>query len=131
MELLITEPAADTIPQPGDSPTDLSIVDRLAESGAESPKGAGVEPINMGLETRQPRNRDPIALRNSQDPSDCWKLFVGEMWKLFVDGASNRHGAGLSIVLISPDGLTIEHSITLGFPASNNEAEYEALLAGL
>ena len=53
------------------------------------------------------------------------------MWKLFVDGASNRHGAGLGIVLISPDGLTIEHSITLGFPASNNEAEYEALLAGL
>ena len=53
------------------------------------------------------------------------------MWKLFVDGASHRHGAGLGIVLISPDGLTIEHSITLGFPASNNEAEYEALLAGL
>ncbi|GMQ03573.1 hypothetical protein CsSME_00049329 [Camellia sinensis var. sinensis] len=53
------------------------------------------------------------------------------MWKLFVDGASNRHGAGLGIVLISSHGLTIEHSITLGFPASNNEAEYEALLAGL
>ena len=48
-----------------------------------------------------------------------------------MDGASNRHGAGLGIVLISPDGLTIEHSITLGFSASNNEAEYEALLAGL
>ena len=58
-------------------------------------------------------------------------LEAREMWKLFVDGASNRHGAGLGIVLISPVGLTIEHSITLGFPASNNEAEYEALLAGL
>ena len=56
---------------------------------------------------------------------------MGEMWKLFVDGASNHHGAGLGIVLISPDGLTIEHSITLGFSASNNEAEYEALLAEL
>ena len=33
--------------------------------------------------------------------------------------------------MISPDGLTIEHSITLGFPASNNEAEYEALFADL
>ncbi|XP_028109536.1 uncharacterized protein LOC114308194 [Camellia sinensis] len=53
------------------------------------------------------------------------------MWKLFVDGASNRHGAGLGIVLTSPDGLIIEQAITLGFPASNNEAEYEALLAGL
>ena len=53
------------------------------------------------------------------------------MWKLFVDGASNRHGAGLGIVLISPAGLTIDHSITLGFSASNNEAEYEALLPEL
>ncbi|GMP28712.1 hypothetical protein CsSME_00004146 [Camellia sinensis var. sinensis] len=69
--------------------------------------------------------------RASSDPSTCWKLFVGEMWKLFVDGASNRHGAGLSIVLISPDGLVVEQAINLGFPASNNEAEYEAFLAGL
>ncbi|GMP46078.1 hypothetical protein CsSME_00014370 [Camellia sinensis var. sinensis] len=53
------------------------------------------------------------------------------MWKLFVDGASNRHGAGLGIVLTSPEGMIIEQAITLGFPASNNEAEYEALLAGL
>lgn len=126
-----TEPVAGIIPQPGDLPTDLGIVDQLAKSGAKSPKGAKVEPISAKLEIGQPSNRDPITLRNSQDPSECWKLFVGEMSKLFVDGASNRHGAGLGIVLISPDGLTIEHSITLGFPASNNEAEYEALLAGL
>ncbi|GMP69335.1 hypothetical protein CsSME_00028635 [Camellia sinensis var. sinensis] len=72
-----------------------------------------------------------IELRSSQNPSDCWKLFIGEMWKLFIDSASNRHGAGLGIVLTSPDGLIIEQAITLGFPASNNEAEYEALLAGL
>ena len=53
------------------------------------------------------------------------------MWKLFVDGASNRHGAGLGIVLISPDDLVVEQAVNLGFPASSNEAEYEALLAGL
>ena len=53
------------------------------------------------------------------------------MWKFFVDEASNKHEAELGVVLISPDGLTIEHSITLGFSASKNEAEYEALLAGL
>ena len=126
-----SEPAAGFTPQPGDSPTDLGITDQLAESGVESPRGTEFEPVNTKLDTAQPSSCDPIALRNSQDPSDCWKLFVGDMWKLFVDGASNRHGAGLGIVLISPDGLTIEHSITLGFPASNNEAEYEALLAGL
>ncbi|GMP68249.1 hypothetical protein CsSME_00027924 [Camellia sinensis var. sinensis] len=82
----------------------------------------------MDLEENTSNTQDPKA---SSDPSTCWKLFVGEMWKLFVDGASNRHGARLSIVLISPDGLVVEQAVNLGFPASNNEAEYEALLAGL
>lgn len=53
------------------------------------------------------------------------------MWKGFIDGASNRHGAGLGVVLISPGGLTIEHYIAHGFPTSNNEAKYEALLVVL
>ena len=34
-------------------------------------------------------------------------------------------------MLISPDGEILEQSIRLGFTASNNEAEYEALIAGL
>jgi ribonuclease HI len=52
-------------------------------------------------------------------------------WKLFVDGASNMRGAGAGAVLISPEGLILEQAIRLGFLASNNEAEYEALLIGL
>ena len=82
----------------------------------------------MDLEENTSNAQDPKA---SSDPSTCWKLFVREMWQRFVDGASNRHGAGLGIVRISPDGLVIEQVVNLGFPASNNEAEYEALLAGL
>ena len=35
------------------------------------------------------------------------------------------------MVLVSPDGLVIEQAIRLFFKASNNEAEYDALLAGL
>ncbi|XP_028057643.1 uncharacterized protein LOC114261567 [Camellia sinensis] len=53
------------------------------------------------------------------------------MWKRFVDGASNSHDAWLGVVFTSPYELTIEHAIALGFPASNNEAKYEALLANL
>ena len=33
--------------------------------------------------------------------------------------------------MISPDGITLENSLRLGFLATNNEAEYEALLARL
>ena len=50
--------------------------------------------------------------------------------RVFVDGASSAIGAKAGIFIISP-GVKVEHSFRLGFKASNNEAEYEALLAGL
>ena len=37
----------------------------------------------------------------------------------------------MGLVLISPEGITIEKSLRLGFLATNNEAEYEALLEGM
>ncbi|KAI5316374.1 hypothetical protein L3X38_036081 [Prunus dulcis] len=54
-----------------------------------------------------------------------------DMWQLHVDGASNHKGARAGVVIITPDGTLLEQAITLGFSASNNEAEYGALLAGL
>ena len=41
----------------------------------------------------------------------------------------NSSGAGL--VLQSHDGFLIEYAMKLDFPTTNNEAEYEALIAGL
>ena len=52
-------------------------------------------------------------------------------WKVFVDGTSNATGARVRIVIITPDGISLEHSFKLGIRASNNEAEYEAMLVGL
>ena len=40
-------------------------------------------------------------------------------------------GAGAGIIIITAEGIRLEHSFRLGFKASNNEAEYEALIAGL
>lgn len=60
-----------------------------------------------------------------------WRMLHGDIWKLFVDGASNYKGSGAGIVLIAPCGTTHEHALKLNFSASNNEAEYEALIAGL
>lgn len=48
-----------------------------------------------------------------------------------MDGVSNRKGVGLGIVLTDPEGEIIEQAIRLMFPASNNEAEYEVVVAGL
>ena len=37
----------------------------------------------------------------------------------------------MDLVLTSPEGITIEKSLRLGFLATNNEGEYEALLVGM
>ena len=52
-------------------------------------------------------------------------------WKVYVDGAANQRGSGIGLVLISPEGIAIEKLLRLGFSATNNEAEYEALLQGM
>ncbi|XP_073313426.1 uncharacterized protein [Primulina huaijiensis] len=52
-------------------------------------------------------------------------------WKVYVDGSSSKYGSGLGVVLISPAGEEVKLAVRLDFRASNNEAEYEAVLAGL
>ena len=52
-------------------------------------------------------------------------------WKLSVNGASNAQGSGAGLILTSPEGIDIEYTLRFGFRTSNNEAEYEAVIAGL
>ena len=52
-------------------------------------------------------------------------------WKLSVDGALNAQGSGVGLILTSPEGIDIEYALRFGFNTSNNEAEYEAVIAGL
>ncbi|WOH00585.1 hypothetical protein DCAR_0519954 [Daucus carota subsp. sativus] len=54
-----------------------------------------------------------------------------DYWLLFFDGASKTKNSGAGLVLRSLDGFTVEYVIKLDFPTTNNEAEYEALIAGL
>ena len=37
----------------------------------------------------------------------------------------------MGLVIVSPEKITIEKSLRFDFSATNNEAEYEALLVGL
>ena len=62
---------------------------------------------------------------NTQAPIDL------PIWKLYVDGATNAQGSGAGLILTSPEGIDIEYALRFGFQASNNEAEYEAVIAGL
>ncbi|KAM2860155.1 hypothetical protein COP2_025486 [Malus domestica] len=58
-------------------------------------------------------------------------MLLSDFWHLHVDDASNNKGSGAGMVLVTPDSSMLEQAITLGLKASSNEAEYEALLAGL
>jgi ribonuclease HI len=71
--------------------------------------------------------QDPNTPSPSIPPGTQFNLGSGK-WELFVDGASNCKGSGAKVVLVSPEGLVLEQAVRLAFPASNNEAEYEALV---
>ncbi|XP_072064442.1 uncharacterized protein [Arachis hypogaea] len=73
--------------------------------------------------------------------AECLTDFVAEYtgdqeetstaWELYVDGSSNKVGSGTGIILVNQEGTQIEVFLKFEFPASNNHAEYEALIAGL
>ncbi|KAM0908399.1 hypothetical protein ACQ4PT_015494 [Festuca glaucescens] len=52
-------------------------------------------------------------------------------WKMHFDGSKMRGGLGAGIVLTSPKGDRLDYVLQIHFAASNNVAEYEALIHGL
>jgi ribonuclease HI len=54
-----------------------------------------------------------------------------ECWTLYFDGSVMKIGADAGLLFISPLGEHMRYAVRLHFPASNNMAEYEALLCGL
>jgi ribonuclease HI len=54
-----------------------------------------------------------------------------ELWTMFFDGSLMKTGAGAGLLFVSPLGKHLRYVLRLHFPASNNVAEYEALVNGL
>ena len=54
-----------------------------------------------------------------------------ECWTLYFDGSLMKTGAGTGLLFISPLGVHMRYMVRLHFAASNNVAEYEALINGL
>ncbi|KAK1681615.1 hypothetical protein QYE76_042463 [Lolium multiflorum] len=52
-------------------------------------------------------------------------------WKLHFDGSKMRTGLGAGVVITSPKGDMLDYVLQIHFAASNNVAEYEALIHGL
>jgi ribonuclease HI len=58
-------------------------------------------------------------------------LEATEVWRMYFDGSLKLQGAGAGILFIAPRGEHLKYALQLSFPASNNAAEYEALIHGL
>jgi hypothetical protein len=54
-----------------------------------------------------------------------------EYWTINFDGSIQLQGAGAGILAMSPKGENFKYLLQIYFLASNNAAEYEALLHGL
>ena len=56
---------------------------------------------------------------------------LGSTWVLHINGASNAHDSGASLILTNFEGVVTKYALRFNFKASNNQAKYEVLLAGL
>ncbi|GJW36485.1 reverse transcriptase domain-containing protein [Tanacetum coccineum] len=77
---------------------------------------------------------DFIVERPEEDSADTPMKFeekLSEPWILFTDGSSCADGSGEGLILTSPEGIEFTYALRFGFEATNNEAEYEALIVGL
>jgi ribonuclease HI len=54
-----------------------------------------------------------------------------ELWTMYFDGSLMQTGAGAGLLFTSPLGKHVRYVLRLHFLASNNVAEYEALVNGL
>ena len=69
---------------------------------------------------------DFIAESTGQNPRD-----PNQEWKLYVDGSSTKSTSGAGVLIVSSIGVKMERPVQFEFSASDNEAEYEALILGL
>jgi hypothetical protein len=58
-------------------------------------------------------------------------VFTEPHWTLFFDGSARQQAGGVGVVLIDPSRDQVKYMVHLEFKATNNMAEYEALIFGL
>lgn len=64
-------------------------------------------------------------------PDEELMMTEEDSWSLYFDGASNKQGCGVGVLLISPQEEHTPISVKLDFDVTNNAAEYEACIIGL
>jgi ribonuclease HI len=76
----------------------------------------------------------PGGLDPASDPTPAERrgpIFTKPHWTLFFDGSARQQSASAGVVLTDPGGNQLQYVVRLEFKATNNMAEYEALIFGL
>ncbi|XP_071713415.1 uncharacterized protein [Rutidosis leptorrhynchoides] len=90
---------------------------------------ASKECISSFLVTERENSTDEEDAKNSTQV--ITPRIENEEWKLYTDGASSSDGSGAGLMLVNLEGKEFTYALRFEFATTNNEAEYEALLAGL
>jgi ribonuclease HI len=111
-----------------------NILNNPSATGCVSLWGIELSPLDITYEKRKAFKSqvlpDFIAewleLQNTGPPD------LSSVWIMYFDGSKRVQGAGAGVVIISPQGDKLKYVLRMSFPqASNNKAEYEALLHGM
>jgi hypothetical protein len=111
-----------------------NILNNPSATGCVSLWGIELSPLDITYEKRKviksqvlpDFTAEWLELQNTGPPD------LSSVWIMYFDGSKRIQGAGAGVVLISPQGDKLKYVLRMSFPqASNNEAEYEALLHGM
>jgi ribonuclease HI len=111
-----------------------NILNNPSATGCVSLWGIELSPLDITYEKRKAIKSQVLPdftaewlVLQSTGPPD-----LSSVWTMYFDGSKRVQGTGAGVVLISPQGDKLKYVLRMSFPqASNNEAEYEALLHGM
>ena len=111
------------------------LADFLVECTANelhSEEGRELLPAGAGRPSSSAEAESPAETgRSSNLAEEESEATLVNTWTLHMDGASNEQGSGAGLILKSPEGVMAEYALRFSFKTFNNQAEYEALIAGL
>nr|GEY04193.1 reverse transcriptase domain-containing protein [Tanacetum cinerariifolium] len=115
-----------------------------ANSGASHADRTNGKRRNLSSIWRQPKKRPRVSVKGQilanfivkrpEEDSPNTLMEVEELpepWILFTDGSSSTDGSEAGLILINPEGIEFTYALRFRFDATNNEVEYEALIARL
>jgi len=108
-----------------------NVLQKLDASGRLLKWAVELSRYDLAFEPRRAIKAQALADFIAESMTPVEKESQLQPWHLYVDGSSTKDGSGAGLIIESPAGTRYEHALKFMFKASNNEAEYEALVAGL